>query len=227
MTFLPDLEPIMKPSEQSRAFVDSLATFNVDNWYNPWSMVNDHDADAHGPERRRALLARHLDTPGVRLIMLNNIDDLSGSHQTGVPMTNELMIRRGLIPGLHISRRLTSTTTEHFTPNTSFMWVALWRYGLAAQTLCWNILPFFYRRPKGARGHRLTRDDLDIGRPWLIELLGTHPGIPIISIGSKTQEYLRSLDLGDRAVYNINHPSRGGIKELTQHLSQLTETGVP
>ena len=90
--------------------------------------------------------------------------------------------------------------------------------------LTWNAVPF---HPVGSTPHSngsVRRRDVAIGRPWLERLLQLFPKANPVAVGVRASEALTELGIRHE---RVRHPSRGGKREFTRGLREITDHGSP
>jgi hypothetical protein len=94
-------------------------------------------------------------------------------------------------------------------------------FGDAPLPLTWNSVPFHPRGDSLESNAPLARRDVEVGRPWLEEILELFPDAVPVAVGVRACDALCELSLPHT---KVRHPSRGGRREFEQGLRQLSTT---
>lgn len=193
------------------------------NPYREWCDAEDRTNPQGGPEGRLRRLAEHLDCE-PRYIICGQSPGWRGCRYSGIAFTSERQLLGGIIPRLSpTSSRLTRdspTGRAMSEPSASIMWNSLHRLGIDSDVVLWNALQLHPHRPTVPWSNRTpTWAEMKIGAPALELLLDAFPEAKVISIGTKSEEMLREIDIRPDA--QLRHPAYGGARQFSDGLDRI------
>lgn len=188
--------------------------------FNPWRERCQHDTENNGPEARLHRLAQHLDG-APRYILIGEAIGYQGCRYSGIAFTSERLLMEGAIPRVATPpSRLTFRNRPWSEPSATIVWKALYRLGIAEQTLLWNAVQMHPHRFGEPLSNRTpTPDELLLGRPAIEQLQKTYPNARFIAVGKKSQAQLAAMGFANCSA--IRHPANGGATEFAQGLQSL------
>ena len=188
--------------------------------FNPWRDNCPHDAKGNGPAAKRDRLALHLDSE-PRFILVGEAPGYAGCRYSGIPFTSERLLGKGIIPRLMASSARLSTRRLPFSePSATIVWNALYRLGIAEQTLLWNALQLHPHRLNDLWSNRTpTAAELQLGEPAIRLLVAEFPAARIIAVGKHSERLLQGM--GMTIAGSIRHPANGGATQFFTGLSAL------
>lgn len=206
--------------------------------FNPWyEHDRHHDRTPQAPEHRRANLRAYLERRqgAAKMLLVGEALGYQGGHFSGLAMTSERILLghhsgRGLDPeslglDLPVARTsLESVKKKGFSePTATIVWGALRELGLPGrEVVIWNAFPWHPYDPE--RGYlsnrRLTRGELELGRPALRAVRAMFPAAKVGAVGRVAQGELQDLGVDFRA---LRHPAHGGATEFRKGLEAWIE----
>jgi hypothetical protein len=194
--------------------------------FNPWRDWCDADDRSNplgGPEGRLTRLAAHLDCE-PRYIVCGQSPGWRGCRYSGIAFTSERQVIDGIIPRIaSSSNRLTRTSPRDgplSEPSATIMWNTLRRLGIANDVVLWNALQMHPHKPSLPWTNRTpTRAEIELGAPALEMLLEAFPDAKVISVGRKSEDLLRELDLLPNG--HLRHPAYGGARRFAEGMGRL------
>jgi len=218
-------------------FVDRLQEYRCEELVrNPWADRDpDFDRDEHAPRDRSNYLRAYLN---VRLntaeaLLIAEAPGYQGAKFSGIPMTCERTLL-GHRPRVPLGAVLDGSIDPHRTslppeassktvkqlgfcePTAAHVWPILADRGLTRKIVLWNIFGFHPHKKTNTLTNRTPRNgEIVRNRPVLDEFLQLFPGRPILSIGRKSQKYLKIW--GSRHELSFaRHPAYGGGAEFRE-----------
>jgi len=150
-----------------------------------------------------------------RLLMLGEAPGYKGCRLTGVPFSSECLIhehsffRNGGYLLLHNPEKLQSEQSARI------VWEALDDFDLLP--LIWNIFPFHPHVPGNNKSNRTpTKKELELGRPYLEQLLDIFPITHILAVGKKAAMMLGKGNIPHTC---LRHPAHGGKTQFREGLA--------
>ncbi len=199
--------------------VDDLAALpGSDRLFNPYTPTGDP-----GAAIRRANLTRYLNDMRrfePRLILVAEAPGYRGCALTGIPVTSERIMLKGIDKwGLFgDGYRPTSDHPQGVAEMTAtILWNALVDH-IDHPPLIWNTVPLHPHQPGQPQSNRTpTAAEIRMGQPFVEAVLAFYPIDTILAVGRKAQRAL--ADLGCDAI-PLRHPSQGGKAEFVAGLKQ-------
>lgn len=209
-------------AELARALAATLPA-GVDGLFNPYRdrcELDDPRSPEGGPEGRLHRLAAHL-SRSPRLVLCGEAPGFQGCRYSGVAFVSERQLLDGLIPGIdRLSGRLTTRDRSFAEPSATIVWKALFKLGIAEESITWNALQMHPHRPGAPWTNRTpTNAELAHGRTALHLLREAFPGLAFVAVGRKSAMLL--ADAGIEAAATIRHPANGGAVEFNAGLASL------
>lgn len=188
--------------------------------FDPWSHPNKDDATPVAWQARRERLRMHLAAPTIRLLLIGEAPGYAGARVTGVAFTSERLLQQGAIPRVPAAPgRLSSRRLPWSEPSATVMWGALYKEGLAEDTIMWNAFPWHPHRPGEPHSNRgPTPAERDRGLAHLEAFTRCAPGAVAVGVGRQAEQSLKDIGLPGRSV---RHPSYGGATEFRAQLARL------
>ena len=188
--------------------------------FNPWRDNCPHDAHGNGPAEKRDRLALHLDSE-AKFILVGEAPGYAGCRYSGIAFTSERLLGTGIIPRLPVSSARLSTRRLPFSePSATIVWNALYRLGIAEQTLLWNALQLHPHRLDNLWSNRTpTTAELQLGEPAMRLLVTAFPAARIVAVGKHSERLLQGM--GILTAGAVRHPANGGATEFFTGLKAL------
>lgn len=220
------------------ALLDLLAETPSGPVFNPWFEHDpQHDRTPQAPGQRRENLRTYLRRRQgrARLLLIGEALGYQGGHFSGLAMTSERILLghhagRGLDPDrlgldLPVARTsLESVKKKGFSePTATIVWGALRELGLPGrEVVIWNAFPWHpYDAERGyLSNRRLTRGELDRGRPALRAVRAIFPSAQVGAVGRIAQGELEDLGIDCRV---LRHPAHGGATKFRKGLEAWVE----
>jgi uracil-DNA glycosylase len=193
------------------------------NPWRDWGDADDRNNPLGGPEGRLNRLAAHLDCE-PRYIICGQWPGWRGCRYSGIAFTSERQVMDGvaprIAPTLHRLTRATSCGAPLSEPAATIMWNTLHRLGIANEVVLWNALQLHPHRPSLPHTNRTpTWAEIELGAPALEMLLEAFPDAKVISIGLKSEELLREIDMLPNG--RLRHPAYGGARQFSEGMRRL------
>jgi uracil-DNA glycosylase len=193
------------------------------NPWRDWCDADDRSSSVGGPEGRVKRLAEHLDCE-PRYIICGQSPGWRGCRYSGIAFTSERQILDGVIPRIEApTTRLTRAGLHRrplSEPSATIMWNTLHWLGVANDVVLWNALQLHPHRPSAPWSNRTpTRAEIELGAPALEMLLEAFPDARVISIGLKSEDLLRELDVLPNG--QLRHPAYGGARQFAEGMRRL------
>jgi len=191
-----------------RRFVDALAAFSTSRVLaNPYR-------SACCRQNLEAYLAALLNWPYSGHLLVGEAPGERGCARTGIPFTDERMLKSGSHPFLKSLRSavlVAGTTSE----NTAGI---VWNHLCDCQVLpaFWNAVPFHPRSATGAN-RMPTRVEVEAGHFFLKQLLSLLSPRWVIAVGRTAEHSLQKIAITD--FQTVRHPSHGGKREYIAGLN--------
>ncbi|MCB8982295.1 MAG: hypothetical protein H6659_00555 [Ardenticatenaceae bacterium] len=172
-----------------------------------------------GNSLRRANLTRYLDEMQARetaVLLLGEAPGYLGCCLTGIPFTSPYNLQAGFPgPGYETNAEWHTVRRE---PTATIVRETL--AGAEVWPLLWNALPFHPHRPGEPASNRTpSRQELDCGRPFLLDLLDLFPIRTLIAVGRQADRALTAWDISAEGGHEtVRHPSHGGKQAFQQGL---------
>lgn len=167
---------------------------------------------------RRHNLQRYLEQLAARqprLLFLGEAPGYKGCRLTGVPFSSEKLIhnhpffRQQGYELLHENDKLQSEQSARI------VWEALDDFEVLP--LIWNIFPFHPHAPGNSKSNRTpTKKELELGQPYLEQLLEIFPIAHILAVGKKAAMMLEKEDIPHSC---LRHPAHGGKTQFREQLA--------
>lgn len=193
--------------------------------FNPWRDTCQDDEACNTPDSKLARLAAHLDCQPA-FILCGEAPGHLGCRHSGIAFTSERLLMEGAIPRVaRLQQRLTSRKLPFSEPSATIVWKALYRLGIAENTILWNALQM---HPHKAGDHRSNRTptpaEIALGEPALRILVRAYPGARIVAVGRKSEGLLQTMGITPAAT--VRHPANGGATEFANGLQALVQTAA-
>lgn len=203
----------------ARALVRTLPS-GQSSLFNPWADVCELDTPENTPAAKLDRLAQHLSVQ-PRLILVGEAPGYQGCRFAGLAFTSEHLLLEGAIPRVpREPQRLTTRERAFREPSATIVWKALYRLGLAEQTVLWNAVQLHPVGHTGPLSNRTPSDDeLALGAPALRLLRETFPLARFVAIGRKAEAALSKVDIQAHAA--IRHPANGGATAFGSGLATV------
>jgi uracil-DNA glycosylase len=193
------------------------------NPWRDWCDADDRSDSLGGPVGRVGRLAAHLDCE-PRYIICGQSPGWRGCRYSGVAFSSERQVLDGVLPRVpapsHRLTRCSPTGAPITEPSASIMWNTLHALGVAKEVVLWNALQMHPHRPAIPWSNRTpSQAEMELGAPALEILLDAFPDAKVISVGTKSENLLRVLDLLPNG--QLKHPAYGGARQFAEHLRCL------
>lgn len=202
------------------AFVKSLASFDLENVFNPYSDTCPVHDLANAPASRRKNLRAYLTAAveiGIDTIWMGRDLGYRGGRRTGLALTDEYHLPEmaRLYPGCESRQATRGPAIAERTA--AEIWAVL--RAIKSPPLLWNVFPFHPHEPENPfSNRRFTARELgevDEINSELIEWLKIRK---IVAIGQDAAHYAARFGV---EVVMIRHPSYGGIRDFRAGMSGL------
>lgn len=188
----------------------ALRAFSAPNVFNPWADADPLDlpGDLSGPADRRERLRRHFDVAPL-LLLLGEAPGYKGCRFTGVPFTDETMLRDGAVPRMGKCGRLTSRERPWAEGSARAVWCALREAGVAEQVVMWNAFAWHpHKAGEPLSNRKPTAGEVRAASGVLRLVLDRFVGATVVAVGNVAAGALRKAGVRDAA--KVRHPSYGG-----------------
>lgn len=202
-------------------FVDQLTHCAV-----PDDATNQYSSDDPRNAVRRHNLLRYLQQmceiqPKVMLIA--EAPGYKGMRLTGVPFSSRAFVRDG-IEGVPIfgTQNGYQTPDDQDNPGereqtATIVWGVLSR--VEKLPVSWNSYPFHPHRPDKLLSNRKPRKpEIEIGRPFLLQMLEFFPVQTVVAVGNTADDTLSELGIEH---LKVRHPAQGGKNDFVAGLSEI------
>lgn len=185
--------------------------------FNPWRQGCEFDSESNGPKQRLTRLAQHLDCD-ARVILVGEAPGYQGARYSGVGFTSEKLLMAGAIPRIAaIPDRLTKRSLPFSEPSSTLIWKALYRLGVAEETVLWNALQLHPFCPGTPWSNRTPSPaELKLGSGALKLLRDAYPSALLIAVGRNAEHALALCEIPYEA--GIRHPANGGANDFARGL---------
>jgi uracil-DNA glycosylase len=205
------------------SFIDALARTRVDSTaYNQYEYTDSVRKSAHAIRRnnlRLYLEEMHKRTPDTLLV--GEAPGYQGSRLTGVPFMSEHIILKGVdvlsMFGQHDGYAKTDEYPDKIwkEPSATIVWDVMGR--VKKLPLIWGAFPYHPHAGAPHTNRAPTMKELEIGRPFLIELIDLFGIKRVIAVGNQAQVTLAALGYD---VPKVRHPSHGGKHQFTEGIRE-------
>lgn len=188
--------------------------------FNPYRDECEFDSTSNTHISRRDRLASHLDcTP--RLICIGEAPGYQGCRYSGIAFTSERLLSEGVIPRVdRITSRLSTRTRPFSEPSATIVWKALYKHGLADQTILWNAVQLHPHIPGKPWTNRTpTKAEILLGAQAIHLLREAFPAAAFVAVGKSAQFSLEQMGIKTSAL--LRHPANGGATLFNDGLSVL------
>ncbi|MBB5017247.1 hypothetical protein HNQ59_000509 [Chitinivorax tropicus] len=207
-----------------RLIAELTAFDGADKLFNPWrTKCEEFDTTEDAPQQKAARLAKHLDNPGAKIILLGEAAGYQGCRYSGITFTSEKLLLAGSIPRLpQPTQRLTTRHLPFCEPSATIVWGALYQLGLEEQTILWNTLPFHPHKGTALSNRTPTTSEIKLGAGYLQMLLDSFgKDILLIAVGNKAQQALNLISVTPFAT--VRHPAMGGANQFRAGMQQIAQ----
>lgn len=166
------------------SFTKALAKLELPGMMNPWG------SNVPGGEERRLRLAKHLRCPMPRFLFVSQKSLRTDALATGLPLCCELTSQR-FQPELVSSKPGSVPAVD---PDALSLWTAVDTLGIKNETLCFTAFPLC-ASAESWRSVRNPREVLLQETRWVRRLIGWHPGLQVIALGSAALSQLRNAGI--------------------------------
>jgi uracil-DNA glycosylase len=203
------------------AFVEQLANVSTPYAYNQYAHGNSYNAI----RRHNFLLyLRQMHDRAPQTIMVMEAPGYRGCRLTGVPVTSRKLLLNGIEPlGLFGAARGYQDVPEpgfervQSEQSATIVWQTLLEAGFTP--LIWNAFPFHPHLPGEALTNRKPRrDEVQIGRTFLQEMLNLFQPTRVIAVGNVAHETLTTMNI---ASVKVRHPAQGGKNDFVGGIQAL------
>lgn len=204
----------------SADIVSELAGVSISGVFNPWRDADECDVErAHAPEKRRERLRQHFEVD-AKYILVGEAPGYQGCRVSGIPFTSEALLIEGAIPRVEKCGRLTNRERPWSEPAARVMWQALYRSGVANETVLWNAFPFHpYQAGKPYSNRRPTVAEVK-AHSWVLHaLIEKFVDAKVIAVGRVAESVMNII--GVKPFMCVRHPSYGGAPEFRSALLAL------
>jgi hypothetical protein len=209
-------------SEPITALVDALAAIpGSEQFFNPYADAD----DSNGAPDRRANLTRYLmqmQAIGPRAVMLAEAPGYRGCALTGIPVTSERIMLRG-VPKWGLFGEGYRPTSGHpegvAEASATILWGAVTEH-LDWPPLLWNTVPLHPHKPGNRQSNRTpTTAERRMGAPFLQRLFAIFPDTRVLAVGRTAARAL--AELGYEGFVPLRHPSQGGKRAFVEGLARF------
>lgn len=200
-------------------FITSLANSLPDRAFNQYAVGGDRASDN---EIRRNNLRMYLSEMASRnpdTLLVGEAPGYQGSRQTGVPFMSEFIMLQGISEiGMFGSGQGYAKSAEFpdkiwKEPSATIVWGAM--RDVVKVPLIWAAFPFHPYGDIDLSNRAPTRAELEMGKPFLQEIIRLFKVTKIIAVGNQAKSSLDSLGYD---VPKIRHPSHGGKNDFIDGL---------
>lgn len=209
-------------------FVEALSEADtLPHMFNQYAPASPHNAV------RRTNLLRYLEEMAARspkILLVGEAPGYRGCRLSGIPFTSEAIMLAGVhahgVLGAERGYRKTDEWPQPVREQTAtIVWEAL--ASLSHLPLLWNIVPFHPHRPGNPWSNRRpTAAEIELGIPFLLNLVGLFGIQHIVAVGQTAARVLGRLGVPHHAV---RHPAHGGKREFMvgfkKYVKELSELG--
>lgn len=186
---------------------------------------NVYNQYAQGPEankqRRHNLRQyfRQMKALQPRVLLIGEAPGYRGCRLTGVPFVSPIILQNGvkgvdLFGHAHGYKPVKERPSLWKEATATMVWEAI--ASLTAVPLLWNAFPFHPHQPDKPQSNRPpTKLELELGRPFILQLLKIYPINAIIAVGNKADNALEAIPIPHN---KIRHPSHGGKNDFLRGL---------
>lgn len=212
----------MNLATRIRIFVDGVSQVRRSKLFNPWSEYDNMDLVVDAHLQRQERLVHHLSCDDVRIVGIGEAPGYQGCRRTGIAFTSERLLLGGSIPRIPSLQgvRLTQRDRPYSEPSATIVWKALYDLGLAESTILWNACPWHPMGVTPLSNRTPTTEELQLGLPYLKQLVSLYPNAKVVAVGKKAAASLRMLGVDVYA--EVRHPAMGGATEFRKGLTNLT-----
>lgn len=205
----------MTPSE----LLEKLESVRKDFVFNPYSERCPVFDRANAPEIRKQNLSLLLNAGvkrGVHSIWLGRDLGYRGGRRTGIPLTDEIHLHMmSQAFGIELNQATAGPPLREKTATLIWQVLPL----LSQQVFFWNVFPFHPFEPGQPFSNRChNREEGEIGRYFLMEVLGMLQPKQVVAIGRDAQSTLKKLNV---PFSTVRHPSYGGQAEFLEGMEDL------
>lgn len=199
----------------ARRLIATLPTETATGLFNPWRDTCQDDSHLNTPSAKMRRLAAHLDCL-PKLILCGEAPGHFGCRHSGIAFTSESLLMDGAIPRIpRLDHRLTTFPRPLKEQSATIVWKALYRLGVAEETIMWNAVQLHPHAPGNHRSNRTPSDvELAHGAAGLRVLVDSFPTAFVVAVGRKAEVVLTSL--GMSPAVTVRHPANGGSHEFNE-----------
>lgn len=159
----------------------------------------------------------------VRLAMIGEAAGHRGCALTGMPFTSPETLATNTNPFFASHRAVMYWQGDVFEQSGRYVWGTVDRHGVVP--LLWNALPLHPHLPGKPRSNRTpTTSELEMGKPFLAEVLDIFTPAMLVAVGRKAEQSLTALFPG-LSFHTVRHPAMGGSTLFRSQMDALLARG--
>ena len=209
----------MSISADIDGFITSLATTHPDRAFNQYAIGGDNESDNEVRRNNLRLYLGDMASRQVDTLLVGEAPGYQGSRQTGVPFMSEFIMLEGIseidmfgeVKGYAKSAEFPDKIWKE--PSATIVWGAM--RDVVKVPLIWAAFPFHPFGDTDLSNRAPTRAELEVGKPFLQEIIRLFKVTKIIAVGNQAKSSLDSLGYD---VPKIRHPSHGGKNDFIDGL---------
>ena len=201
-------------------FIQKLSTTSVPpNVYNQYS---NQYPESKVRQENLLLYLKQMSVLTPKLMLVGEAPGYRGSRLTGVPFTSEYLLQHNM-PGLtlfgeekgyHLPVQKAKLLKE---ATATIIWSTLIELDL--MVLSWNAFPFHPHKISNATSNRPPlKKELELGEPFLLELIRLFEIETVIAMGNKAYESLNRLGIDCQ---KVRHPAQGGKNQFVSGMTEI------
>lgn len=189
-------------------FIQQLAAAKEPaNAFNPYAHGSStNDARRHNLHLYLSQMAQRQ----PRCLLVGEAPGYRGGRLTGIPFVSPFILQNGTGKALLGDWRGYQPADEWLAISKEATATIVWEtlVGLPQLPLLWNVFPFHPHKPGSVQSNRApTKQEIEMGRPFLYRLLAIYPIKTIIAVGAKADTALTTWDIPH---HKVRHPAHGG-----------------
>jgi hypothetical protein len=211
----------MSSRELAEKLVATLPT-GLPSLFNPWMDPCEGDTELNNSEARISRLALHLACV-PEFLVVGEASGYVGMRRSAIAFTSERLLLEGVIPRIPAAAgRLTTRRLPYSEQSATIVWKALYRLGIAEETILWNALPMHPFEPGNVDSNRTPTDaELMKGEMAMRILVDAFPRSKVVAVGRKSETLLHKM--GIATVKQVRHPANGGATEFVQGMASVVK----
>lgn len=188
--------------------------------FNPWVDHCPEDLPHNTPQEKLVRLATHIDC-NPQFILCGEAPGYQGCRHSGIAFTSERLLMEGAIPRIGaLGHRLTSRRLPYSEPSATIVWKALYRLGIADNTILWNALQMHpFKSGNFCSNRTPSPAEIALGAPAMRMLAEAFPQARIVAVGKKSEELLANM--GIQVASAVRHPANGGATQFAAGMQAL------